>query len=120
MAGLLRYDRNAAAALPLTEATVEAVIAAARRVVLTQLTLFSAAVAGLVWLAVLSSGGFAWLFGGAATLAAWGVWGAFFATLNHIVASRALRANLQAEIGGETDPKKFWSTHREVFPLAWD
>lgn len=120
MAGILRYGRTQAAALPLSEATVDSVIATSRRVVLTQLAVFTAIVAGLVWLAVQSTGLLVWVFGGAATLAAWGVWGALFATFNHFVASFALRRNARTELARETDPKKFWWTHREVFPLAWD
>ncbi len=120
MAGILRYGRKEAAALPLNEATVEAVIERARRVCLMQLAFFAALVAGLVWLASQSSGVMVWIAGGAATLAAWGVWGALFATFNHFVASFALRRNARVELAREKDPKKFWWKHREVFPLAWE
>ncbi|GGD37771.1 hypothetical protein [Sinisalibacter lacisalsi] len=120
MAGILSYGRKEAAALPLSEATVEAVIAKARRVCLTQLAAFAALVGGLVWGAVQADGLVVWLSAGLATLAAWGLWGALFATLNHFIASIPLRRNAAAEIARETDPKKFWWTHREVFPLAWD
>jgi len=120
MAEILRYGREQAAALPLSEATVDAVIATSRRVVLTQLGVFTAAVAGLVWLATQSTGVMVWVFAGAATLVAWGVWGALFATFNHFLASILLRRNARTELARETDPKKFWWAHREVFPMAWD
>jgi len=120
MAGILTYGHKDAAALPLDAATVEAVIARSRRVCLTQLAGFAALVGGLVWIATQSAGVLVWLFAGAATFAAWGLWGALFATLNHFIASIPLRKNAVAEIARESDPKKFWWAHREVFPLAWD
>ncbi|SMH49212.1 hypothetical protein [Maritimibacter sp. HL-12] len=120
MAGILSYGRDEAAALPLSEATVEAVIVTSRRVCLTQLAVSAALVGGLVWVALQSSGVMVWLSAGLATFAAWGLWGALFATLNHFIASIPLRRNATAEIARETDPKKFWWTHREVFPLAWE
>jgi len=120
MRGILSYGRKDAAALPLSEATVAVVIAKARRVCLTQLAVFAALVGGLVWVAIQSAGAVVWVSAGLATLAAWGLWGALFATLNHFVASIPLRKNAAAELARETDPMKFWWTHREVFPLAWD
>jgi len=114
--GLLSYSRRDAAALPLSEATVETVIARTRTAVLAQLLVAIGIVAGLLLAGRAASGTLAMLFYGLAALAMWGLLGAALSTWDHFRTAAPLRAHLGLDLARESDPAKFWRAHRGLFP----
>ena len=116
MAGVLRFSRQDAAALPLTPETVETVIARTRTANLAQMLVAILLVAGLLLAGRSVSGAFAPLFYGGAALAMWGVLGAALSTWDHFRTARPLRTHPGLDLARESDPRRFWQAHRGLFP----
>ncbi len=110
----LAFSRGDAAALPLTDATIETVIARTRTANLVQMLAAVVLVAGLLLAGRQTGAPLSAAFFGAAALAAWGLLATALSTWDHFRAAKALRGRVGLAPG--TDPAAFWAAHRGLFP----